>query len=184
MHFIARGFAVSLLPLALGPARPAPRAASALPVVDANDNREAAGKLHGNVLTVRLVVRMARWYPEAADGPSIDVAAFAEEGHNPRIPGPLIRVPAGTTIVATVRNALPDSAFSLSGFQTHPSAAVDSARLAPGESRTFRFAAGAPGTYLYRAIFGPSARLSPSVNRSLGHSSWIPRTPGRGIASS
>ena len=161
MHPIARYLAVSFLPLALGAPGPVRRAsadAAALPIVDANDNREAAGTLRGNVLTVRLVVRMARWYPEGADGPSIDVAALAEEGRAPRIPGPLIRVRTGTMIEATIRNALPDSAITVTGFQSRPSTRADSIRLLPGETRTVRFAAGAPGTYLYAAALGPSVR--------------------------
>ena len=161
MHSVARLVAASFLLLPTGLARPvlrAPAAASPLPIVDANDNREAAGRLRGNVLTVRLEVRMARWYPQASEGPSIDVAAFAEVGRTPSIPGPLIRVPTGTMIVATIRNALPDSAITLTGFQTRPSASADSVRLLPGETRTLRFTAGAPGTYLYRGVMGPSAR--------------------------
>src|SRR5260221_10319612 len=80
-----------------------------LPIAQANDNRAPAGTLREGVLTVRLVVGMARWYPEAPDGPYIDVPAIAEEGKAPHIPAPLIRVPAGTIIDATVRNTLTDS---------------------------------------------------------------------------
>lgn len=116
-----------------------------LPSAKANDNRVAAGTLRGNVLTVRLVVQMARWYPQASDGPSIDVETFAEEGHAPTIPGPLIRVPTGTIIEATIRNALPDSTITIHGFQTRPATTSDSIRLAPGETRMIRFAAGEPG---------------------------------------
>jgi hypothetical protein len=63
----------------------------------------------GDELDVRLVVGMARWYPESDDGPWIDVATVSEEGGLPQIPAPLIRVPAGTRIALTMRNALPDS---------------------------------------------------------------------------
>ncbi|MGH7554373.1 MAG: hypothetical protein ACREMQ_15315 [Longimicrobiales bacterium] len=80
-----------------------------LPVVVANDNRTPAGKLRRGELDVRLVVGTARWYPESDDGPWVDVAAVSEEGGPPQIPGPLIRVPAGTTIALTMRNALLDS---------------------------------------------------------------------------
>lgn len=124
------------------------------PLVRANDNREPAGRVRGNVLTLKLVVQRARWYPQARNGPYIDVDAFAEEGRAPAIPGPLIRVPAGTIIEATIRNALPDSAVTIDGFYTRPTESSDSVRLAPGETRTFRFPAGAPGTYLYRGIIG------------------------------
>ncbi len=125
-----------------------------VPTVHPNDNRVPAGRLRTGVLTIRLVVRMARWYPEASDGPWTDVAAFAEEGHAPEVPGPLIRVPAGTTIALTVRNALADSTIFVHGFATKPAAANDSVAVPPGETRTIRFAAGQPGTYLYYATAG------------------------------
>jgi FtsP/CotA-like multicopper oxidase with cupredoxin domain len=125
-----------------------------VPAVVANDNRVAAGRMRGDTLAIRLVVERAMWRPEAASGPAIEVAAFAEEGRAPRIPGPLMRVRTGATIVATVRNALPDSTISIHGLLARPAATDDSIVLRPGESRTVRFAAGAPGTYLYAAMLG------------------------------
>ncbi len=154
-----RPLAVSLTPLLLVAALPShgsgelEAAPAAIPVVKPNDNRQPAGRLRGNTLTLRLVVQTARWYPQARKGPYADVEAFAEEGKEPMIPGPLIRVPTGTIIEATIRNAL-DSAITIDGFYTRPAASNDSVRLGPRETRTFRFAAGAPGTYLYRGIVG------------------------------
>ena len=125
-----------------------------LSVVQANDNRTPAGSLSGDTLTLRLVVQMARWYPEEPDGPFVDVAAFAEEGKPPQIPAPLIRVPEGTVISATVRNDLSDSTVWVRGLFTRPATGADSVAIAPGETRTFRFVAGASGTYLYRGTPG------------------------------
>ena len=93
-----------------------------LPVITANDNRVPAGRLHGDTLTIRLEVRMGVWRPEADEGPAIEVAAFGEAGRAPSVPGPLIRVRTGTTIVATVRNALSDSTISIHGLLAHPAA--------------------------------------------------------------
>ncbi len=135
-------------------APPTNRSADPLPIVQANDNRTPAGQLSNGVLTVHLVVGMARWYPEADDGPYADVPAFAEEGKAPQIPGPLIRVKTGTTIVATIRNTLTDSTIYIRGLVTRPAKALDSIPILPGESRTFQFAAGAPGNYLYLATPG------------------------------
>ena len=123
---------------------------SALPDVEANDNRTSAGTMSGKTLTIHLRVAMARWHPEAANGPFVDVATFAEEGKAPTIPGPMIRVREGTTIVATVRNDLTDSTIWVRGLVNHP-AAEDSTPIAPGASRTFSFLAGKPGTYVYSA---------------------------------
>ncbi len=127
---------------------------SELPIVDANDNRKPAGVLKNDTLKVNLVVQMARWYPEEPDGAFAEVAAFSEEGKAPQVPGPLLRVPEGTTIEATMRNALPDSTVWIYSMSTRPLVAPDSTPVAPGETKTFRFAAGAPGTYMYYATPG------------------------------
>ncbi len=132
----------------------APAARDTLPWVEPNDNRAPAGRFHGDTLELNLEVAMASWRPEADSGPSIRVAAFGEAGHAPRIPGPLIRVPTGTIIVASVRNRLADSTIAVHGLLTHPGTVDDSLVLRPGESVTVSFAAGAPGTYLYYAVPG------------------------------
>ena len=136
-------------------------------VVKANDNRSSAGRLRDGVLTIKLVVVMARWYPQSRRGPWVDVETFAEEGRTPTIPAPLIRVPTGTIVEATIRNALPDSTVTLHGFQARPATTVDSIRLAPGEVRTLRFAAGEPGTYLYRGIVGHYRGRSGPITRDV-----------------
>lgn len=125
-----------------------------LAVVQPNDNRVPAGQLQADTLTLRLVVTMARWYPERPDGPSVDVPVFAEEGRAPSIPAPLIRVPAGTVLRVSVRNALPDSTLQVVGLAAHPSDSVVPAPVPPGATRTFVFDAGAPGTYIYGATPG------------------------------
>jgi len=124
-----------------------------LPLVQPNDNRTPAGSLSQDTLRLHLVVKMARWYPEAADGPFIDLPTFAEEGKSPSIPGPLIRVREGTTIVVSVRNELGDSTLWVSGLNSRP-AKGDSTAIRPGESHTFTFTTGAPGTYVYLAKAG------------------------------
>lgn len=146
-------------------------AAADTALVVPNDNRAAAGRLSAGVLTVRLDVVRAEWRPESDSGPGVTVEAFAEAGQPPRIPGPLLRVPTGTTIAATVRNTLPDSTVTVFGLTTRAApgaggaggagaggfgggAARDSLVIRPGNSVTVRFAAGAPGTYFYRARVG------------------------------
>ncbi|MDF2772377.1 MAG: multicopper oxidase type 2 [Geminicoccaceae bacterium] len=142
--------AVALVVLAsFSPSQPAE-----LPIVAPNDNRIAAGVRRGDTLVLDLVVNRATWYPEADGGRSIVVEAFAEEGRRPQVPAPLIRVRAGTHIVATVRNALPDSTVTVKGLHSRPAAAWGDMRLAPGERHTIRFTATTPGTYLYYAVAG------------------------------
>lgn len=128
---------------------------SSVPAADSthvipNNNKVAAGKLQGRVLSVRLVARETLWKPEGAQGPEIPVYAFAEEGAAPRIPGPLLRVPAGTEIRIAVRNALP-SALRIVGLQSRPASKLDTLELAPGAKAQVKFTAGEPGTYLYSA---------------------------------
>lgn len=122
-----------------------------LPVVVANDNRAGAGSMHGDTLVARLQVRMARWYPDTAGGPHLDVAAFAEEGRPPQIPAPLLRVRVGTVLDVTVTNSLPDSTIWVHGLGPRAAQAEDSVGIAPGASRRLVFPAGPPGTYTYWA---------------------------------
>ena len=110
--------------------------------------------MRGDTLKLNLEVRLARWLPQADSGPYVDAPAFAEVGHAPQIPGPLIRVKRGTVIALRLKNSLSDSTLTLYGFVTHPGVDGDSITLAPGEERSLHFAAGEPGTYLYRAIAG------------------------------
>ncbi|HSE66814.1 MAG TPA: multicopper oxidase domain-containing protein [Gemmatimonadales bacterium] len=128
--------------------------AGSLTAIEANDNRTPAGQLRGDTLSIELEVRMGTWHPEADSGPAIEVAAFAEAGKAPQIPGPLIRVKEGTTIAATIRNALTDSTIAIFGLLTQSASLQDSLTLRPGEARPVRFTATAAGTYFYRAVLG------------------------------
>jgi FtsP/CotA-like multicopper oxidase with cupredoxin domain len=124
-------------------------AQSPAPIAVANDNTRAAGRLANGVLTVSLELHSARWQPDARMAP-IPVYGFAETGQAVQDPGPLIRVPEGTEIRATLRNLLPVAA-RVHGLHTRPGKNEDLVALAPGEAREVRFAAGAPGTYFYWA---------------------------------
>ncbi len=118
-----------------------------------NDNRRSAGTLRRGVLTVQLEARLAMWYPDGDRAPGAEVPAFAAAGQPPEIPGPLIRVPAGTEIVITVRNALPNAALTLHGLHARPltaaAAAADTLHVAPRATSAVRFRLEAPGTYYY-----------------------------------
>ena len=103
------------------------------------------------MLTLRLEVRLAEWFPQDSAGPSVTVPVFAEEGRDPQVPGPLIRVPVGTMLDITVTNQLADTGITIFGLSERPTAGPDSVRLAPGAAHHFRFRAGAAGTYYYGA---------------------------------
>ncbi len=118
--------------------------------IEANANRRPAGTLVRGVLTLRLEARLGRWFPEADDGPSEVVQAFGEEGRPLQVPGPLVRVPAGTTVHLHLSNRL-DSTLVIHGFHDRPGSGADSIVLAPGAAREVRFTAGTAGTFYYWA---------------------------------
>src|SRR5262245_43833533 len=149
-----------------------------------NDNRVAAGTFRDGVLTIRLEARMADWRPDGDADPGINVAAFAEEGRPPQIPGPLIRVPQGTAIHAVVRNSLPDSTLFVHGLYTRGARGSDTVQVKPGEVREVRFEAGPPGTYFYWATTsataavgfrGPASQLSGAFVVDSGAALGTPR---------
>ena len=126
-------------------------AAERLPEIAVSDNRAPRGRLHNGVLALDLEAREGIWYPEERDGPGLHVQVFAERGHSPEIPGPMIRVPEGTEIQVAIRNAIPGATLVVNGLHTRPGNPDDIIQLAPGERREVRFRAGAPGTYYYWA---------------------------------
>ena len=117
-----------------------------LPSAQANDNRTPAGTLSGDTLRISLVARMGRWFPESDSGPFLEGAVFGEEGRAPQVPAPLIRVPVGTTIRASVRNQLDDTLLvvGLSGAQ-------DTLRVAPSATESTETVVRSPGSFAYYA---------------------------------
>lgn len=141
----------ALLLLIAGSSPPAPAYAltqQPAPVL-ANDNRRPAGRLASGTLRVRLEAREGVWHPEGTDiPPGFPIEAFAEEGGPLLTPGPLLRVPVGTVVEATVRNRLsrPVLVRGLNDRTDYDSTGVE---LRPGEIREFRFVARRAGTYYY-----------------------------------
>ena len=150
---------------------------SSLPPVMANDNRTPAGQLKNGILELRLEVRAGIWYPEDEGGGHRDVYAFAEEGYAPQSSGPLIRVPEGTQIHATIRNTLPLAA-KIYGLHRHPGDAKDALKLAPGETRELEFLAGEPGTYIYWATTSDKTLELRADAETLLSGAFVVDTPG------
>jgi FtsP/CotA-like multicopper oxidase with cupredoxin domain len=141
---------------------PRPVATRAVP----NNNRAPAGVLANGVLSVRLVARAAAWYPDGSDGCGLTVHAFAEEGKEPRIPGPLLRVPAGTELRVTIRNVL-DKPIWIRGLEDRSVERLDSVAIGVGASREFRYRASVPGTYFYWGGDGDAAVPRSNVDGEL-----------------
>ncbi|MGQ0714439.1 MAG: multicopper oxidase domain-containing protein [Gemmatimonadaceae bacterium] len=135
---------IAFLLLSAGHPAVPPATEAALP----NDNRTPAGRLTNGVLRLRLEAREARWYPETEKGVGVPVFAIAEAGKRARTPAPLIRVPRGTMIEATIRNRLP-KAVAFGGLRARGEPGSDSVIVPPGEETTVRFPADVEGTYYY-----------------------------------
>jgi FtsP/CotA-like multicopper oxidase with cupredoxin domain len=101
--------------------------------------------LKNGVLTLRLELVPANWYPAQDGGRSFPVYAFAEKGKAPQIPGPLVRVPQGAEVRLELHNTLATAMF-VRGFQTPEPVSV-----APGGTAEVHFTAKAPGTFYYSA---------------------------------
>jgi FtsP/CotA-like multicopper oxidase with cupredoxin domain len=123
-----------------------------LPPVDANQNHAPAGILREGVLTVQLEIAEGEWHPESDDGMTLSVYAFGEVGHPLQNPGPLIRVPQGTEIRASLQNTLAVPVM-VHGFGDpsgrEPGSSDAGVRVAPGVVMQIRFKATTPGLYFY-----------------------------------
>jgi FtsP/CotA-like multicopper oxidase with cupredoxin domain len=121
-------------------------------VIATHDNLKPAGRMDSGELRIALWAGAGAWSPQGPKGKVRQVAAFGEDGGSLSIPSPLIRVVEGTTVVATVRNALTE-ALRIHGLceRPGPCAPVD---LEPGQTREVRFKPASAGTFHYWAAVG------------------------------
>ena len=132
-----------------GCALPATRAERAVTSeVRTNDNRTPAGRLSDGVLRIDLVAARGQWYPELDEGPAHEVYVFGEQGQPLRNPGPMIRVPAGTEIIATIRNSTGEESLTVHGLHDRPGE-LRPLTIASGGMDSVRFRLSSPGTYHY-----------------------------------
>lgn len=125
--------------------------ASSLAAIDSavpNDNRKPAGQFANNSLSLSIEARTVGWRPDLAVDSLATVMAFAETGKQASIPGPLLRVRAGTRVTVNVANKITNVPLVISGLRagTVPG---DTIQIVPGETRTITFTPSSPGTYLY-----------------------------------
>ena len=134
------------------PARlPLPRPAASAQIATVNQNLVAAGRRVRDTLTLALDVVEAAYRPEGAEDPVVRILALAERGKTPQVPGPLLRVPAGTTVRLSLRNRS-DSALMFSGFRPALKAADDTLQLAAGATREVTVRLDAVGTFTYWGV--------------------------------
>lgn len=131
------------------------------PPIQWNDNETPAGTLENGTLALDLEVHRGDWHPLGEDNATVTALAFAEAGLAPQVPGPMIRVPEGTDVRASVTNTL-DVPLELQGLAARRAPDLDRGRLPPGaelpwvripagETTPFHFTADERGTYFYRA---------------------------------
>jgi manganese oxidase len=134
------------------------------------DYRTPVGRIENGVLRLTLDVGEAAWQPWGPNGPTVLAKVFAADGAPPRIPGPLIRVTAGTPVHITLRNGLADS-IVVRGLRDR-SATPPPQRLgaflsefvevAPGGAAEVRFTPTVPGTYFYFGrVYEPNPVIDP-----------------------
>jgi FtsP/CotA-like multicopper oxidase with cupredoxin domain len=131
------------------------------------DYRVPVGRVTNGVLRITFDVRTAAWRPWGEAGPAVPATVFAADGAPPRVPGPLIRVTAGTPVHITLHNRLADS-IVVRGLRDRSANPPPNQRLgaflsefvevAPGEAAEVRFTPTVPGTYFY---FGRVLRPQP-----------------------
>ena len=115
-----------------------------------NDNRTSSGVMRDGRLELRLDTRLAMWHPNADDGPGALTPAFAADDAPPSIPGPLVRVRAGTTVRVMLRNSLRDTLRVQGLHDRTPTPPADVPLvLAPGAAQELTMRMDEPGTYLY-----------------------------------
>lgn len=146
-----RSLLALFLPAALSfsPGVPDSSTRSSAELISANDNRRAGGIPRDGVLRLRLDTRLGMWHPDGDGAPGMQVPAFAEAGRALQIPGPMIRVAAGTDVEVTVTNSVAGSVLTVHGLTPRPSASRDSVLVPAGETRVVRFRLSSPGTFYY-----------------------------------
>ena len=132
-----------------------------------NDQRAPAGHLVNGELRVELDVVDVTWSPSGPKGPAIPGAAFSERGKGAQLPGPLLRMQAGTPVRITVRNTfaksvqlhgLSDRARGDTAVKGTPAFMAQApVVLAPGEERELRFTPTSAVTSFYYGTFAPDS---------------------------
>jgi len=128
--------------------RPAP------PLLVPNDNTKPAGRVRDGVTSLELDVVPATWHLQGGASSIKFTDAFAERGKTPTMPGPLVRVNAGSAIHFSVRNRL---TRRITFFVPTSATTEDSVIVAPGATSDVTTRAAHAGNFFYRATDGTAA---------------------------
>lgn len=144
-------------------------AAAVLPAARRNDNRAAAGSLQDGVLTLRLEARWVAWTLHSSRASDLPMLAFAEVGKEATIPGPVLRVRAGTRVRVSVHNSIPDVELVVHGLGDHGAQEGAALTVASGTTELAEFTADAQGTFFYWGTVSGASGLA----RRLGFDSQL-----------
>ncbi|MBC5825025.1 MAG: multicopper oxidase domain-containing protein, partial [Candidatus Eremiobacteraeota bacterium] len=142
-------FVAGWLATTAGVAAPArPHAQAPLADIASNDNTAAGGRLAHGTLHIALIARRGLWYPDGPGTIGLPIEAFGEAGRPLRIPGPLVRVPLGTRVVASVRNELSHD-LTVRGLAASADALTTALRVPHGATRHVTFDLDRAGAFGY-----------------------------------
>jgi manganese oxidase len=124
-----------------------------LEVAAFEDFRNSAGTLVDGVLHVSMAATAAAWHPWGPDRQGLRGHVFAMGEGTPQVPGPMIRVRAGTPVRVTLRNTFPDTllvrGLADRGQSGPPAALSGTLVVPPGETGVAAFTPAVPGTFFY-----------------------------------
>ncbi len=134
----------------------APLDVAGLEVAAWEEYRAPVGRRADGELRVTLEARPVAWYPWGEDGQGLRAHVFAMPGEAARVPGPMIRVQAGTPVRVSVRNTFPDTLLVRGLVDRGPAPGGPAGGLGgaplvvpPGETVDARFTPTVPGSYFY-----------------------------------
>ena len=140
--------ALALAVLTFDGAPPSPRSPLPPPIIETNDNRVPAGTMRNGALDVQLDAREGVWHPYGPSGPPVTIQAFGEVGKPVQMPGPMIRVKAGTRVHASVTNST-SGVLVVHGLADRHRAMMDTLVVPVGATREVTFTAADAGTFFY-----------------------------------
>jgi FtsP/CotA-like multicopper oxidase with cupredoxin domain len=116
-------------------------------------------------LTLNLFAEWSLWHPGPKEAPPVQTLLFGEEGRAPSNPGPLARVPLGTRIELSFRNAYHDT-LQLSAMCVMPCAKGNRVRVAPGATGRLSFTPRHAGTFVYWGAPVRHGHVEPSLDKA------------------
>jgi FtsP/CotA-like multicopper oxidase with cupredoxin domain len=127
-----------------------------LEVAAFEDYRAAIGRQVDSEVVATIEARPSAWYPWGEDGQGLRAHVFAVPGERARVPGPMIRVNAGTPVRVRIQNTFPDTLLvrGLADRGPGPGGPLAFLRrpplvVPPGATVEAAFTPTAPGSYFF-----------------------------------